>query len=168
MRPLLFAIVLLAGSLGLCAIPQQALVSTKKTTTVTAKAPVKSSIKSFQEWKTEKIHAASLQVETSKADLRAVKARAQGKAGYASAVRSIEQQVTQERWNLEVAQDLSVTDYLVLYLAHQGAPGKLAEAAVKLTPEETAQVLEAYIRNMGAFPAAESPKGLPDSASLTH
>ena len=161
MRPLLFAIVLLAGSLGLCAIPQQALVSTKKTTTVTAKAPVKSSIKSFQEWKT-------LQVETSKADLRAVKARAQGKAGYASAVRSIEQQVTQERWNLEVAQDLSVTDYLVLYLAHQGAPGKLAEAAVKLTPEETAQVLEAYIRNMGAFPAAESPKGLPDSASLTH
>ena len=162
MRLLLICFALFMSSVGFSSPLVKTPASVKKV------HATKASLKSFLEWKNDKIHAASSQVENSKADLRAVKTRAAGAKGYASAVRSAEQQVTQERWNLEVAQDLTVTDYIVLYLAHQGSPGKFNEAASKLTPEQTAQVLEAYIRSMGAFPASDSKKSLPDSAVLTH
>lgn len=123
-------------------------------------------VKSYREWKEEKIRVAALQVEQTRGHLRVLKARAQGSPNLSSAVQNLEQQVAQEEWNLEVARDLAVTDYLVLYLAQQGQPGKLIEAAGKLSAEETAQVLEAYIRSMGAVPS-DSRMLLPASATRT-
>jgi hypothetical protein len=130
-----------------------------------ASAP-KPNLKSFKDWKDGKIQAAAAQVEQTKGQLSLLRLRAHGSTNLMSAVQNLEQQLSQEEWNLEVARDLSVTDYLVLYLAQQGSPAKLAEAAKQLSPEETAQVLEAYIRSMGGFPS-DSKVLLPANALQT-
>jgi hypothetical protein len=47
-----------------------------------------------------------------------------------------------------------------LYLAQNSGGTKLTEAATKLSADEIAQVLEAYIHSMGAF-SADSRVNLP-------
>lgn len=108
--------------------------------------PTKSALKSFRDWKADKVQAAQNQVEKTTKYMIALKVRGTLNEKQRE---SLEQQIAQEQWNVEVAQDLSVMDYLVLYLAQQGGPGKFNEAATKLTADETAQVLEAYVRSNG-------------------
>ncbi|MFN7729789.1 MAG: hypothetical protein ACK5P7_11585 [Bdellovibrio sp.] len=117
-------------------------------------------LKSFREWKFEKIQASLAQVDQATRKLQDLRSRPRVPK---AAVEHTEQQLAQEAWNLEIAQDLSVTDYLVLYLAQQGVVGKFNEAASKLTADETAQVLEAYVRDMIAVPS-HGQRLLPSSA----
>jgi hypothetical protein len=149
-----FVFAVTAQAKGLSPLPIQAVkVAVHKPASAAPLAkPVKntSGLKSFREWKSEKIQASLAQVDQTTRKLQDLKTRPQVSK---AAVENTEQQLAQEEWNLEIAQDLSVTDYLVLYLAQQGVSGKFNEAASKLTPDETAQVLEAYVRNMNAVPS---------------
>ncbi len=112
-----------------------------------------SQLKSFKDWKSDKVRMATQQAEQTRSQVLAMKIEGAKTPAMRMAQHSLEQQFAQEQWNVEVASDLSVTDYLALYLAQHASSRKLAEAAGKLTPDEMAQVLEAYIRSMGSFPS---------------
>jgi hypothetical protein len=64
---------------------------------------------------------------------------------------------------IELAQELSVSDYLVLYLARLKDRGALVDAAKRLSPEQTADLLEAMQRTL-AVPSIGSGGGAPSSA----
>lgn len=156
-----------ASAKGLSPLPVHAIKSNPQAAAklVAPKAAPKpvSTLKSFREWKSEKIQASLSQVDQTTRRLQDLRFRAQT-AVQKSALENLEQQLSQEEWNLEIAQDLTVTDYLVLYLSGQNISGKFNEAAAKLTSDETAQVLEAYVRNMNAVPS--HGQGLLPSAAI--
>jgi len=103
-----------------------------------------SSTKSFSEWKKDKIQAATDQL---------TKARAPGK------------DVSQLEFNLDVAESLSVTDYLVLYISPQAGTSKYLEAASRLSPGETAKIMEAYLKAMQSQRDAEKQTEIRSSAT---
>lgn len=109
--------------------------------------------RAFRDWKSEKIKQIQLHISSGKGHLELLKQ----KKGPETTVQYYEKQLAQEQWNLEVAQDLSVTDYVVLYLAQQPSKNKFQEAAGQLSAIEVAQVLEAYAQSLGAkAPPAET------------
>jgi hypothetical protein len=101
-------------------------------------------LKSFSAWKSEKVQSVKEQVSDVRNKFQLVKARV--KSTQDPQLNVVSQQLNQQEWNLEVAQDLNVIDYVVLYLAAQGSKADLKAAATKFTPEETAQILAAYIK----------------------
>ncbi|MBX2996277.1 MAG: hypothetical protein KF681_15735 [Bdellovibrionaceae bacterium] len=156
-----------ASAKGLTPLPVHAIKSNPqaaaKLVALKAQAKPVSTLKSFREWKSEKIQASLAQVDQTTRRVQDLRLKAQSPA-QKNALENVEQQLSQEEWNLEIAQDLTVTDYLVLYLASQNVSGKFNEAAGKLTSDETAQVLEAYVRNMNAVP--NHGQGLLPSAAI--
>lgn len=133
--------------------PQPAQVSA-----VVAEAP-KSHLKSFADWKNEKITQSQEQVRGLQSQLAAAK-----HAGLAAEATSLQVALSEAVWNADVAADLSVTDYAVLYLAGQPGAAKLHEAASKLSTEDTTKLLEAYLqilrtqRESGSMPMAKLPR----------
>ena len=99
-------------------------------------------IKSFAVWKQEKIVQAQFQLHQARLHLEATRKLAKNPSELQEASR----EVTQSEWEAEMASDLTVTDYAVLYLSTVNAPAKLKEAAAKLTPEDTFRLLEAYLQ----------------------
>jgi hypothetical protein len=111
--------------------------------------------KSFTDWKNEKIQTARvrlLRVNAELADFLRRDAHSRSRS-------ALQAQIVQEQWNVEVAQDLSITDYLVLYLSAQHGPSKYREAAAKLSAEDTAKILEAYLKSMNV--SEQDEKRLP-------
>lgn len=52
--------------------------------------------------------------------------------------------VEQARMNLEIAQDLTINDYLQIYLSHFKTPDVLRDVARRMNPDEVAELLIAY------------------------
>ena len=107
----------------------------------------KSQIKTFSDWKLEKVEAAKEQVTQTKTKIKSTQTKY--KNGHSSKdpqMVAVRQQLNQHEFNLEVAQDLGVVDYVVLYLAAQKNNKGLKEAAAKMNSEEVAEVLEAYLK----------------------
>jgi hypothetical protein len=116
--------------------------------------------KSFADWKTEKIQVAKTQLIKANAELAALL-----RVDVHSNLRpGLEAQIIQEQWNVEVAQDLSITDYLVLYLSTQRGSSKYKEAAAKLSADDTAKILEAYLKNM-KVPETQDERRFPRHSS---
>lgn len=111
-----------------------------------AEAPA---IKSFKEWKSEKINLALQQTLAMRNTI--LKSKALGTTKNTSA---LEKQLSQLNWNLEVAQDLSVTDYFVLYLSLQPQKDRFKMAASKLTTLEVADLMQAYAQSLSNAPSA--------------
>lgn len=117
-----------------------------------------SQVLSYSAWKQEKIAKAKVQVSASKTKVaRLEKNRIKKNQTKKSIQRTQDpqlnmahQQLNQNEFNLEIAQDLSVTDYVVLYLSGQMQTSQLKAAATKMSVEETAQILEAYLRAVQA------------------
>lgn len=126
-----------------------------------AGASADAAVKSFKDWKQEKISSA----RTTK-DRAIEKVKQAKQAGLnAKSIEGLEGEVQHETWNFEIASDLSVTDYLVLYLAQNVEPQKFVEAAGQLTAAETAEVLQAYVQSMSIL-RANHAKTLPSTAAL--
>ena len=106
------------------------------------------SVVSFKQWKEEKVKLAEQEL----AEQRAL-----------SGLQNMKelQQLNKRRWTLEVAQDLSVSDYIILYLAQNPSPNKYKDAAQKLEVEQIAELLEAYTK------ATENRKTLDISIQAT-
>ncbi|MBO9666588.1 MAG: hypothetical protein J7501_07205 [Bdellovibrio sp.] len=140
-----------------------------------------SKVKSYREWKTEMVAGAQYKVSSVKSQIEARKqtrrvaqgtdpnlARS-GRGVEAVPARDIsleglEKQLRQEQYDLEVAQDLSVTDYFVGYLTKiQDKKSAFKEVAGKLSPEEVAELMNAYANSV--FGAHSSD--LPASATNT-
>jgi hypothetical protein len=110
-----------------------------------------SGLLSYKEWKQEKIQNANFQLIAKKAQIQSLKS----KLTYPDFARSpklqtLQQEANQLEWNLEVAQDLAVKDYLVLYLAPQQDEKRFVKAAAKLTVSDVAEVLDSYTKSIEA------------------
>jgi hypothetical protein len=106
-------------------------------------------VKSFRDWKSEKIQQATSKFDQEKRRLDLLKAQKSKPARGVDEIVRAEQLLAQEEWNLEAAQDLTVTDYAVLYLSGCPVGTKFAEAASKMTTDEMGQLIEAYVRTSG-------------------
>lgn len=104
---------------------------------------------SFRDWKNEKIQHATSKVDQETRRLEQLKAQRSKSAINAVEIVRAEQSLAQEQWNLEAAQDLTVTDYAVLYLSGCPVGTKFTEAASKMTSDEMGQLIEAYVRTSG-------------------
>ena len=101
-------------------------------------------IKGFHDWKIEKIQVA--QTQTTAARNLLLKAKADG---LKSNVETLDREISQLQWNLDITKDLSVADYVVLYLSHLNQTDRFQQAAAKLSTSEVAELMEAYANSLG-------------------
>ena len=133
-------------------------------------------VKSYREWKTERVSQASVRVSSLKAQIESKKApgidpnmamnrsknQLEGTPGKDIATDRLERMLRAEQYDLDLAKDLSVTDYFVGYLTKvQDKKAAFQEVAGKLSPEEVAELMTAYANSV--FGAHQSD--LPASAS---
>lgn len=121
-------------------------------------------VKSYREWKTEKVTQASLRVNSVKAQLdkktdpnlaMRTKTQLEGKN---PATEKLERTLRVEQYDLELARDLSVTDYFVGYLTKvQDKKAAFQEVAGKLSPEEVAELMTAYANSVFGAHQADLP-----------
>ena len=142
--------------------------------------PVSAQVKSYKEWKSEKISVAQTRVSSLKNQLEFRKAkrsaangtdpnlaqRAQGTFEAASTsdqmAERLERQLKTELYSLEVAQDLSVTDYFAGYLTKvQNQKAAFNEVAGKLSPEEVSELMTAYANSVFGVDAGEFSANTP-------
>ncbi|WP_347357861.1 hypothetical protein [Bdellovibrio sp.] len=131
-------------------------------------------VKSYREWKTERVQAAQTKVTTLKAQIdlkKSGRSLANGtdpnmahKAGLEAvsmqdmSVEKLERELREEIYDLEVAKDLSVTDYFVGYLTKvQDKKTAFNEVAGKLSAEEVAELMTAYANSVFGAHSADLP-----------
>lgn len=131
-------------------------------------------VKSYREWKVERVQLAQVKVVTVKAQIEAKKGVRHAAAGvdpnlaHSSAleagtgqdisIEKLERQLRMEQYDLELAKDLSVTDYFVGYLTKvQDKKSAFSEVAGKLSPEEVAELMTAYANSVFGAQAADLP-----------
>lgn len=112
-----------------------------------------SSIKSFHDWKNEKIQAVSSQMLQTQIETKKLKADPNTKPAQLVANKK---QLDQLNWNMQVAQELSVTDYCVLYLSQQTQAKRFEIAASKLSTDEVAELMRAYAESLDSGPSNAS------------
>ena len=120
-----------------------------------APAPIANTVKSFREWKNEKVQLAIKKVTITKAQIEYRKLNKQFlQKSEPVAVKDpeadrLEGLLKNDMYSLEVAQELSVTDYFAIYLTKQeNKPDAYKEAAAKMTPDEVSQLIKAYADSM--------------------
>ena len=132
-----------------------------------AKASQATIIQGFKEWKAEKINTVVQQTQITKNIVLRTKA-----LGPAKNLLVLEKQLVQLNWNLEVANDLSVTDYFVLYLSQQPQADRFKLAASKLTTNEVADLMQAYAQSLSVIPSSAletvSPSNLSSQALISN
>lgn len=132
-------------------------------------------VKSYKEWKTERVHGTQARIHSIKNQIdnrKAVRAAIasqdpnlrQGRGTLEAAstadytVEKLERQLKAEQYNLELAQDLSVTDYFAGYLTKvQNKKAAFAEVAGKLSAEEVAELMNAYANSVFGAQASDLP-----------
>lgn len=134
-------------------------------------------VKSYREWKMERVQISQARIAGVKSQLdlrkasRATATAAQGvdpnlaKKSTSEAasssdqmVEKLERQLRDELYGLELAKDLSVTDYFAGYLTKvQNKRSAFNEVAGKLSPEEVAELMNAYANSVFGAQAADLP-----------
>lgn len=133
-------------------------------------------VKSYREWKSEKISVAQVKITSIKAQIdarkqtrsvaqgtdpnlaRTARSGVEAVAGRDISVEKLERQLQEEQYDLEVAKDLSVTDYFVGYLTKiQDKKSAFKEVAGKLSPEEVAELMTAYANSVFGAHASDLP-----------
>lgn len=140
---------------------------------VAAPAPT-SQFKSYREWKTDQIQDAQGKVTQLKTQIDqrkqsrtvaqgtdpnlAIRKGTEAQSGADAAVERLEKQLQQEQYDLEIAKDLSVTDYFVGYLTKvQDKKSAINEVAGKLSPEEVAELMTAYANSVFGSQSSDLP-----------
>lgn len=116
----------------------------------------------FRTWKSKQIEEAKISLDVAKIDLRVKNTGGKSKHSRyipvasprllaakknipdSKRAQSWEERLNQAKLNLEIAQELTVNDYFVLYLSRVDNPDVFEEAAKKMTPEEMAELMRAY------------------------
>ncbi|WII73892.1 hypothetical protein QJS83_08390 [Bdellovibrio sp. 22V] len=131
-------------------------------------------VKSYREWKGEKVTFSQVRINSLKAQIdskKQVRQMAQGMdpnlahkshleavASQDISVEKLERELREELYDLEVAKDLSVTDYFVGYLTKvQDKKSAFNEVAGKLTPEEVAELMTAYANSVFGAQTSDLP-----------
>jgi hypothetical protein len=117
----------------------------------------------FQDWKNNRIEEAKSNLERlmsqdkpassgrpGEKKTEAVRQEAPGSRFQAPKSARPDQRVQQAQINLEIAQELSVNDYFVLYLSQLKQRESFIEVAKKLNPEEAADLMMAYQKHLAS------------------
>jgi hypothetical protein len=119
---------------------------------LTVALPAEAEILSFQAWKSARVDEARTNIDKIQSDKSGSAAAAASPKGAASTglIRPArtDQRLAQAQSGLEVAQELSVNDYFVLYLSQMRGREAFVEAAKKLTPEESAELMMSYQKHL--------------------
>lgn len=125
-----------------------------------------STVKSYKEWKNEKVQIAIKKVTITKAQIEYRKLNKQFLQKNEPAITKdveaerLEALLKNDLYSLEVAQELSVTDYFAIYLTKQdNKPEAYKEAAEKMTPDEVSQLIKAYADSMFSSSGPNPPGG---------
>jgi hypothetical protein len=122
------------------------------------------SVVSFQAWKTSRIEETRGTLEKLQQQEKPVAGKKQDAKTLAAAKNlKSDPKFQQAQLNLEIAQELTVNDYFILYLSQFNAREAFVEAARKLSPEESADLMMSYQKTMAA-PQAENVR--PPTASI--
>lgn len=133
-----------------------------------------SGVKSYREWKAERVNYAQYRVAQVMTQLETRKMSrltasgtdpnlAQGAAleavpSHDISIEKLERQLREEKYSLEVAKELSVTDYFVGYLTKvQNKKSAFQEVAGKLSAEEVAELMNAYANSVFGAHASDLP-----------
>lgn len=134
-------------------------------------ASVSAQTKSYRQWKREQIKDAQKRVDSSK---KALTHKTQdpnlkkslGEEGRELEIQKSELQLETDKTGLQLAKDLSVSDYFAGYLAKiTDKNSAFKEVAGKLSAEEVAELMAAYADSV--FGTAETSPSLPPSAQNT-
>jgi hypothetical protein len=122
----------------------------------TIPASLNPKILSFNEWKQSKVLSAERALQIARTHLAAVKARA--KTSVTSELVDSLRKETQAQWDAEIAKDLTVNDYVALYLGRHSDASSLEAAAAQMSPQETVELLKAFVKNLNnsQFPEQNS------------
>lgn len=156
-------------ALALCSFEVQAGVEGFRQVKTQVAAPAvntDSRVKSYREWKSEKVQEALVKVTSTKTQIELAKSKDPNMAHRKSATEAVsgvsleklEDQLSTDQNALDLARDLSVTDYFAGYLSK--LPDKKAafsEVAGKLTPDEVAELMAAYANSVFGTHAADMP-----------
>ncbi|MEN0058582.1 MAG: hypothetical protein AAGB31_07090 [Bdellovibrio sp.] len=140
----------------------------------TSQAAVLPEVKSYREWKTDQIQVAQAKISSLKAQIEnkkagrglaagtdpnlAKKASTEAVSSADMSVEKLERLLREEQYDLELAKDLSVTDYFVGYLTKiQDKKSAFQEVAGKLSPEEVAELMTAYANSVFGAHSADLP-----------
>ena len=104
------------------------------------------SVVSFQAWKTSRIE----ETRTALEKLQQAEKTTPGKKLAAVVPKNLKSdpKFQQAQLNLEIAQELTVNDYFILYLSQFNQREAFVEAARKLSPEESADLMMSYQKTM--------------------
>jgi predicted Zn-dependent peptidase len=123
-------------------------------------------VKSYKEWKNEKVQIAIKKVTITKAQIEYRKLNKQfiqtnePVAAKDVELDKLEASLKNDLYSLEVARELSVTDYFAIYLTKQDNKTEAyKEAADKMTPDEVNQLIRAYADSMFSTNGHGSPSG---------
>ncbi len=136
--------------------------------------PAGAEVKSYREWKMERVQTAQGKITSLKMQIESKKNPRQIATGVDPnlannstleagtsadiSVEKLERQLRMEQYDLEVAKDLSVTDYFVGYLTKvQDKKSAFNEVAGKLTPDEVAELMTAYANSVFGAQASDLP-----------
>lgn len=156
------AAVKLANSTKLLVIQPVTSVHAAPTLPISLKAPPVL-IKSFNEWKNEKVQVAIKRVTITRAQIEYKKLNKQflrppeplGTKDLE--IERLEGMLKNDLYSLEVARELNVTHYFAIYLTkQQDKAGAYKEAAKKMTEDEVNQLIKAYADSM--FPSTPGTK----------
>ncbi len=152
--------------------------SSLTTPTVTVKpavvaAAAVSHVKSYREWKNERVQDAQGKVISLKSQIESRRqtraaigvdpnlGRTRGLEAVASrdlALEKMEKDLREDQYDLDVANDLTVTDYFVGYVTKvQNKKAAFQEVAGKLSPVEVAELMNAYANSVFGAHAADLP-----------
>lgn len=126
-------------------------------------------LKSFRDWKSERISERLLKIQTVKSQIEQRKKELVSKKVDLQTdltLANLEQKLQLDQFSFDLANDLSVTDYFVGYLNKvENKQSAFKELAAKMSPDEVAEIMTAYANSV--FGSRETPDkaDLPPSAS---
>lgn len=104
----------------------------------------------FKDWKAQKIFTSSEKIKFLKSKIQKISQESgQGLVNNPQAAQ-IENDLNQELWNLDAAQELTFPQYVALYVKDLEGTQKYSELAALLTKEEVAQLLELVAKPAGS------------------
>jgi hypothetical protein len=155
-------------TLATLSLSAQALTSHDALKTAAVGSPVgeNTKIKSYREWKSEKVQDALGRVIVTKTQIQVAKSKdpnlarrkTMTEARLTVDVLPLEEQLKEDQTILDMAKDLSVTDYFVGYLTKvQDKKAAFNEVAGKLTADEVAELMSAYANSVFGTHTPEMP-----------
>ncbi len=124
-----------------------------------------STLKSFREWKDERIQESAVRLNVTKAqfnvqrNIKPIATKTEATVGGDISLMKLENQMRLDLISLELAKDLTVADYFVGYVSKiHDRKNSMNEIAGKMSTEEVAEMMNAYVQSIFGSANGETSK----------